>query len=88
MARVAPFRPGVRVVFISGSSDDVISKHGVLNPGIVFLQKPFMHKMLLGKMRELLDGNPALAQENAPLCLLSMPPYIHRSRPCLVSAGS
>jgi PAS domain S-box-containing protein len=48
--------PETRVLFMSGYTDDTIAEHGVINPGIMFLHKPFSVKVLLAKVREALDG--------------------------------
>jgi two-component system cell cycle sensor histidine kinase/response regulator CckA len=47
--------PQIKVLFISGYTDDVISHHGILEPGIHFLQKPFLPVKLAQKIREILD---------------------------------
>ena len=47
--------PGVPVLYMSGYTDEVISRHGVLDPGIEFLAKPFTPASLLGKVRDVLD---------------------------------
>ena len=39
--QLAARRPGLRVLFISGYTDDAVAGHGVLQPGLAFLQKPF-----------------------------------------------
>jgi two-component system cell cycle sensor histidine kinase/response regulator CckA len=49
------FRPDVKVLYTSGYTDDAIVHHGVLEPGIHFLQKPFSLKTLSHKVREVLD---------------------------------
>jgi PAS domain S-box-containing protein len=49
-------RPGLRVVFMSGYTDDVIARRGVLEPGIAFVQKPFTLDALVRKVREVLDA--------------------------------
>jgi len=49
-------RPNTRVLFMSGYIDDVIAQHGVLNPGIQFLQKPFSMQVLTQKIRQVLDA--------------------------------
>jgi FixJ family two-component response regulator len=42
---------------MSGYTDDVIVRHGVLEPGLAFLQKPFSANVLLTKVREVLDAS-------------------------------
>jgi two-component system cell cycle sensor histidine kinase/response regulator CckA len=50
-------RPQLRVIYMSGYTDDVIVRHGVLEPGLAFLQKPFSANVLLTKVREVLDAS-------------------------------
>ncbi len=47
--------PGIRSVFMSGYTSDVIARHGVLADGVSFLQKPFSIDTLASKVREALD---------------------------------
>ncbi len=53
--RLKTLRPGMKVLFTSGYTDDAIVHHGVLNSGIDFLQKPFSPETLAQKVREILD---------------------------------
>jgi len=55
---VVKFRPELKVLFMSGYTDDIIAQHGVLDGGTHFLQKPFTTHDLLIKLRETLE-NPA-----------------------------
>jgi two-component system, cell cycle sensor histidine kinase and response regulator CckA len=56
---LAAQRPGVRVLFMSGYTDDVIAHHGVLEQGVAFIQKPFTVDDFSRKVREALDGPPS-----------------------------
>ena len=58
-------RPGLKVLFISGYTDDTVFRHGVLEGGVAFLQKPFNLKALASKIREVLDGQPVGAMASA-----------------------
>jgi len=53
--RVRKFHPEVRVLYMSGYTDNAIGHHGVLEPGIDFMQKPFTVDGLTRKVREVLD---------------------------------
>jgi len=48
--------PGIRVIFMSGYTDDVIAYHGILEEGTHFIQKPFTIGTLTEKMRTVLDA--------------------------------
>jgi signal transduction histidine kinase/CheY-like chemotaxis protein len=49
-------RPAVKVIYMSGYTEDVITQHGVLQPGIAFLHKPFTSDTLGQKIRDVLDA--------------------------------
>jgi len=48
-------RPGLRVLFTSGYTHDVIAHHGVLDPGVEFLAKPYTLESLGRRVRQVLD---------------------------------
>jgi PAS domain S-box-containing protein len=56
--RVLAVRPDVRVLYMSGYTDEAIVQHGVLDPGLAFIQKPFTAEDLLRKIREVLAAEP------------------------------
>jgi two-component system cell cycle sensor histidine kinase/response regulator CckA len=63
--RLVALRPGLRVLYMSGYTDSSIAQHGVLEPGISLLHKPFTEEQLVRKIREVLDAvkrDPPLAE--------------------------
>jgi PAS domain S-box-containing protein len=63
--RLAPLRPEMRVLYMSGYTDDAIVRHGILEEGTAFLSKPFTPDALAAKVRSLLDA-PAPDAAAAP----------------------
>jgi len=53
--RLQPFYPQMKVIYMSGYTDNAIVQHGVLAPGLNFIQKPFSPEGLAHKVREVLD---------------------------------
>jgi signal transduction histidine kinase len=58
--RLATERPDMRVLFMSGYTDDSVVRHGALEAGIAFLQKPITPASLATRIREVLDGPRAM----------------------------
>lgn len=52
---VLEHRPKTKIIYMSGYTDDAIARHGVLDPGTHFLQKPFSPAALARKVRETLS---------------------------------
>lgn len=49
-----PLLPSTKIVFMSGYTDDALAPHGVLEPEIELIEKPFLVKNLVGRIREIL----------------------------------
>jgi DNA-binding NtrC family response regulator len=54
--QVEALRPGTKVLYTSGYSEDVVIHHGVLDPGIEFVPKPYSIDLLARRVREVLDA--------------------------------
>ena len=54
-------QPGMKILYMSGYTDSFIAGHGVLDPGIHLLHKPFIEEVLIRKVREVIDGGKSLA---------------------------
>ncbi len=53
--RIVALTPTIKVLFMSGYSDEAISTKGVLDVGSAFIEKPFSPEDLARKVREVLD---------------------------------
>jgi CheY-like chemotaxis protein len=54
--RLRKLRPGIKVLYVSGYTDDSIVRQRMLDPGIAFLQKPYTPKSLARKLKDVLNG--------------------------------
>ncbi len=54
--RLADAKLVTKTLYMSGYTDDAVINHGVLEPGIAFIYKPFTVEALSAKLREVLDG--------------------------------
>ena len=53
---LAASRPRLKVLFMSGYTEDAVARHGVLDAGVNFVQKPFSVETLIRQVREALDN--------------------------------
>jgi two-component system cell cycle sensor histidine kinase/response regulator CckA len=54
--RLSATSPSMRILFMSGYSDEAVYRHGEISPDASFIEKPFTDRTLARKVREVLDG--------------------------------
>ena len=59
VSRLGPLRPEMKILYMSGYTEDAIASQGNIEPGTAFLEKPFSPDALVRKIREILDGGHA-----------------------------
>jgi len=62
--RLQTLRPEIKVLFMSGYTDDAVLQHGIIDSGVAYLQKPLTPALLTRKLRSVLD-RPATGRLNA-----------------------
>jgi two-component system, cell cycle sensor histidine kinase and response regulator CckA len=62
--RITALKPGIRVLYMSGYTADVIAQRGVLEQNTDFLQKPFTRLELATKVHEVLQAARAVTEKN------------------------
>ena len=60
--RLTALRPDLKVLYVSGYSEDDMNEQGVLSPDVEFLEKPFTPQAITRKVREILTGAPSLVK--------------------------
>jgi two-component system, cell cycle sensor histidine kinase and response regulator CckA len=56
VSRIAPIRPQMKIIYMSGYPADAIDHQGMIDQGIEFLPKPIGVETLVRTLREVLDG--------------------------------
>jgi len=69
-ARFGRDRPDFKMLYMSGYPDEAIARHGVLEPGIFFLQKPFTERDLAVKVREALGRKAGAVQHSRRVLMI------------------
>ena len=54
--RLSERSPSLRILFMSGYSDEAVYRHGEISPNASFIEKPFTDRTLARKVREVLDA--------------------------------
>ena len=76
-SRLRTVRPDTKVLFVSGYTDDTIVQRGVLEDGVMFMQKPFTAEGLARRVRAILDSTH-LPDESSPVLTIGGPVPIDR----------
>jgi two-component system, cell cycle sensor histidine kinase and response regulator CckA len=63
VAKLRETTPGLPALFMSGYPSEIVAKHGVLDPGLTFVEKPFRGEQIARKIREVLGRH---ADSTAP----------------------
>ena len=66
--------PEIKILFTSGYTDDALAQHGVLEPGVAFLSKPYASATLARKVRTMLDNESDTALLRKQRRTINQPP--------------
>ena len=72
--QILTLKPGIRVLYMSGYTDNAIVQYGILNPGLAFIEKPFSPELLAEKLRRVLRVDPPPKNTPPSNLGLSTPP--------------
>lgn len=61
--RIQAQHPHLKVLFMSGYTENAVVHHGVLDSGIAFINKPFKYKTLIKKIREIQDAAASQSED-------------------------
>ncbi len=61
--RIRAMKPDMKMIFVSGYTANIVAQRGIVEDGFNFVPKPYTPRMLLTKIRSVLDGNPQLDTE-------------------------
>jgi PAS domain S-box-containing protein len=77
--RISEIRPNIKILYMSGYTENVVGHNGTLDAGVRLLQKPFNLRDLKSKVREVLDATPT-PPEVAMSTQLAQPSHAVMSR--------
>lgn len=61
--RIRAMKPGMKMIFVSGYTANIVAQRGIVEDGFNFVPKPYTPRTLLGKVRGVLDGTATLDAE-------------------------